>query len=80
MEALVGLAADLLRDSGGLRIHDEQARSRPDPVGRLRRLRRIRQRVSVRPLPSDMKHALTRFAGPVTPASPSVQEILEIGS
>ena len=80
VEALVGLAADLLRDSGRLRIHDEQARARPDPMGRLRRLRRIRQRVSVRPLPSDMKHALTRFAGPGAGASPSVHEILDMAA
>lgn len=79
VEALLGLAADLLRDTGGLRIYDEHARSRPDPVGRIRRLRRIRQRVSIRPLPGDMKRALTRFSGAGGPP-PSALEILDMAA
>lgn len=79
VEALVGLAADLLRDTGGLRIHDEAARTRPDPTGRLNRLRRIRRRLSVRPLPTDIRKALSRITGSGA-LQTSATEILELAA
>ncbi len=61
VEALVGLAADLLRDHALVRVHDEDARVRPDPNGRLRRIRQIKKQVSVRPLPRELRRVLVQF-------------------
>lgn len=61
VEALVGLAADLLRDRGLVRLHDEPGRARPDPAGRLRRIAQIKKQLNVRPLPADLKSVLAQF-------------------
>ena len=61
VEALVGLAADMLRDQGLLRVHDEVGRRRPDPRARLRRIRGIKRQLSVRPVPRDLRRALARW-------------------
>jgi hypothetical protein len=45
-EALVGLAADLLQDSGQLWLLP-RPRHRPDPAGRLRRIRRLHNHVPI---------------------------------
>lgn len=63
VEALVGLAADLLRDRLRLHIHGEEQRTRPDPRGRLRRIRHIRNQLSVRPVPADIRGVLSLFSG-----------------
>jgi hypothetical protein len=55
-EALTGLAADLLRDSGCLWLWPAR-RSPPDPRGRLRRIRRIHALLHSRPLPPEIRHA-----------------------
>ena len=47
-EALTGLAADLLRDRGQVALVP-RARHRPDPTGRLLRLKRLSARFHVRP-------------------------------
>lgn len=57
-EAALGLAADLLRDTGALRILGERQRRRPDPKGRRRRIRRIQRALLVRPLPSSLRQAM----------------------
>jgi tetratricopeptide (TPR) repeat protein len=57
-EALTGLAADLLRDRGQCLLL-AGPRNRPDPAGRLRRIRRIRSQLMVRPLPPDLRRALS---------------------
>ncbi len=62
VETLVGLAADLLRDRGLVAVHDEPIRRRPDPRGRLRRLRAIKRRLGVRPMDPALRSALVRFA------------------
>lgn len=56
-EALTGLACDLLRDRGGLRVLQEP-RSAPDPRGRLRRIRRIGARFHVRSSTMDVRRVL----------------------
>lgn len=56
-EALTGLAADLLRDDGSVHLL-ARPRPRPDPEGRLRRIRRIHGILRVRPLPVDLRRAL----------------------
>jgi hypothetical protein len=61
VEALVGLAADLLRDRGLVRLHAEGERARPDPRGRLRRIAQIKRRLSVRPLPAELRAVLAQF-------------------
>ena len=61
VEALLGLAADLLRDEAKVTVHGEEARRRPDPIGRLRRVRELRRRIGCRPIPQDVKHVLTRY-------------------
>ena len=59
-EALTGLAADLLCDRGQCRLlAGAGPRNRPDPAGRLRRIRRIRSQLMVRPLPPDLRRALS---------------------
>ncbi len=67
VEALVGLAADLLRDDEAVRVHREAQRRRPDPLGRLRRIRKLRDALASRPLPPDLKSVLTHYRrGPLT--------------
>ena len=61
VEALLGLAADLLRDSGAIVIHDEDRRRRPDPTGRLRRIGQLKNHLSCRPLPHEIKSVLARY-------------------
>ncbi|MGE3173562.1 MAG: hypothetical protein AB7O97_13140 [Planctomycetota bacterium] len=58
-EALCGLAADLLRDQGALCLLP-RARALPDPEGRLRRIRRIRAALSVRPVPFALRRMLAQ--------------------
>jgi hypothetical protein len=60
-EAALGLAADLLRDSGGLHILDEKRRPRPDPQARMRRIRRIQAAIGVRPVPLEMRRWLRQL-------------------
>jgi hypothetical protein len=72
-EALVGLAADLLRDDNAVRTL-EAARRPPDPELRLRRLRRIHATVRVRPLPNDLRCAL----GPVLRRRPGRRSALAV--
>jgi hypothetical protein len=61
VEALVGLAADLLRDQRRVQVFGEARRARPDPHSRLRRIRRIKSELSLRPMAPDLKRALARF-------------------
>lgn len=61
VEALVGLAADLLRDTQAVHVHDEPRRRRPDPAGRIRRIRRLRDALSSHPVPSDIKTVLSHY-------------------
>ncbi|MCB9870463.1 MAG: hypothetical protein H6836_06120 [Planctomycetes bacterium] len=61
VEALVGLAADLLRDSGSVALCDERERRAPDPLGRLRRVRALRQRMALRPIPTSIKRVLAHY-------------------
>jgi hypothetical protein len=61
VEALIGLAADLLRDRSLVVLHGEDLRRRPDPKGRLRRIRRLRDRISLRPIPVDVKTVFVRY-------------------
>lgn len=61
VEALVGLAADLLRDAGMVRVFEERRRLPPDPAARLRRIRRIKDELSRRPLAPELKSALAHF-------------------
>jgi hypothetical protein len=63
VEALVGLAADLLRDRQAVRLCGEDRRARPDPLGRLARIRSIKGHLSVRPIPADLKQVLSEFTG-----------------
>jgi tetratricopeptide (TPR) repeat protein len=57
-EALLGLAADLLRQAEAVRLCP-RPRSLPDPRNRLRRLSRIRAAVATQPLPPDLRVALS---------------------
>jgi hypothetical protein len=61
LEALVGLAADLLNDHGQLRVHAEERRTRADPEGRLLRIRRIRAWLGARLLPHEFRRLLRRY-------------------
>jgi len=61
VEALIGLAADILRDGGQVVIHDESARMRPDPRARLRRVLRLRERLRYLPLTRDLRRVLARY-------------------
>lgn len=61
VEALLGLAADRLRDRGLLRVYDESRWSPPDPRGRLQRIRSIRNHLRRRPLPRDLRGVLAQF-------------------
>ena len=61
VEALLGLAADLLRDAGVVAILDEDRRRRPDPAGRLRRIDQLRKHLNCRPLPHEIKRVLARY-------------------
>jgi hypothetical protein len=71
-EALVGLAADVLRDRGLVVIHGEAARARPDPATRLRRVQRIRERLRFLPLSPALRRVLARYGNrcidPLDPA------------
>lgn len=60
-EALVGLAADLLRDEEAVQVHNEPQRRRPDPDGRIRRIRKLRDAISSRPVPNDIKTVLSHY-------------------
>lgn len=61
VEALVGLAADLLRDAQLVHVHGEPRRRRPDPAGRIRRIRKLRDAIGSRPLPADIKSVLSHY-------------------
>ena len=77
IEALVALAADLLVDAGAFgspaRSCGEPLRAaagavpRPDPKAQLRRIRRIRAQMSIRPIPPAVRSVLARFAGRTSP-------------
>jgi hypothetical protein len=56
-EALTGLAADRLRDSGRLCLLPRR-RAKPDPMTRSRRVQRIVERLRVAPQPHDIRKAL----------------------
>jgi hypothetical protein len=56
-EAMAGLAADLLRDADRTRLL-HRPRQCPDPRGRLRRIRRIQDELSILPLPPELRSAL----------------------
>lgn len=75
-EAALGLAADLLRDTGALHIHGDHERGLPDPAGRHRRIRRIRSTVRVRPLPRELTHWLRTLSRPHRDLA-TVQELLD---
>ncbi len=68
VEALLGLAADLLRDAGKVTVHGEHQRRKPDPTGRLRRIRQLRRRLGCRPIPRDVKHVLAHYHRRSSPA------------
>jgi hypothetical protein len=55
VEALLGLAADELRDRGTVRLFGERLRRRPDPAGRWHRLQRILKRLQFLPLPPALR-------------------------
>jgi len=76
VEALIGLAADDLRDRGLVRVFNDPPRSRPDPIGRLRRIRRIKRQLSVRPLPPDLKSVLAEFTRRGVSDQPNCQRAL----
>ncbi len=59
-EAITGLAADLLLDREQL-VLLPRPRRRPDPKGRLRRIRRIRVVLTIRPLPYVLRQQLARL-------------------
>lgn len=59
-EALTGLAADLLRDRGQVRLL-HPPRQRPDPGARLRRLRRLGARFQVRPSTLTIRRVLAHW-------------------
>ncbi len=62
-EALLGLAADLLRDQAQIQVYRQQQRQRPDPKARLGRVQRIRKQLGCRPLPAQLKNMLARYCG-----------------
>ena len=76
VEALLGLAADLLRDTYRIRVYDEARRRRPDPRGRLKRMRQLRAHLSWRPVPADLKHILTRYHSLSSPSGLDPREVL----
>lgn len=61
VEALVGLAADLLRDHELVSLHDAAARARPDPRARFRRIRAIRRHLDGFHLPFPLRLVLARW-------------------
>lgn len=63
VEALIGLAADVLRDNGQVVILGEPRRPRPDPTARLRRVLRIRERLRYLPLTPSLRRVLARYGG-----------------
>lgn len=72
-EALVGLAADLLQDAGELWLLPRR-RSRPDPAGRLRRIRQLHNRVPLLASTQATRLALRAYArhtpsNPIEPAA-----------
>lgn len=70
VEALVGLAADLLRDAELVHVHGEPQRRRPDPAGRIRRIRKLRDAIGSRPLPADIKSVLSHYRRGILRRSP----------
>ncbi|HLU38566.1 MAG TPA: hypothetical protein VK081_04225 [Planctomycetota bacterium] len=61
VEALLGLAADVLRDRSDVLILGEQRRVRPDPHGRLQRIRRLRDRLRYLPVGTTLRRVLLRY-------------------
>ena len=59
-EAMTGLAADLLQQRGQVHLLAEPKR-RPNPQGRMQRLRRIARRFAVRSSTRAIRHALRRW-------------------
>lgn len=55
VEALLGLTCDLLRERGLVRLCNETKRLRPDPAGRLLRIRRIRDVLSICPQSVELR-------------------------
>ncbi len=60
-EALLGLAADVLRDGRHVLILEEHGRNRPDPHARLRRVLRIRERLRYLPVDATLRRVLLRY-------------------
>jgi len=70
-EALLGLAADLLLDRGDLNVLPRRRR-KPDPKGRLQRIRRIHAALTVRPVPFALRRSMSlvlRSAAALTPVA-----------
>ncbi len=61
VEALLGLAADVLRDGGHVAIHAEARRPRPDPRARLRRVLAIKARLRHVHQPPELRRVLCRY-------------------
>jgi len=60
VEALVGLAADRLRDEELVWVDGDERRPPPDPDGRARRLRRIRRMIARVPVDQPLRSILAR--------------------
>ncbi|MEO6595389.1 MAG: hypothetical protein ABIP94_11610 [Planctomycetota bacterium] len=75
-EALTGLAADLLRDRGVVRLL-QQPRSLPDPRGRLRRIRRIGTRFHVRSSTLDERRVVRYWVQPRQLGAGAPRRLLE---
>jgi hypothetical protein len=76
VEALLGLVSDLLRDRSLVRLLDEPRRARPDPSGRLLRIRRIRKLLGVRPLPPELRRVLAHYSSPQALAEATPQLVI----
>jgi hypothetical protein len=61
VEALLGLAADVLRDRACVLICGEGTRNRPDPHARLQRVLRIRERLRFLPVDIALRRVLLRY-------------------
>ena len=61
VEALLGLAADVLRDGGHVAIHAEARRPRPDPRARLRRILALKAKLRHVRLPPEVRRVLSRY-------------------
>jgi hypothetical protein len=76
-EALTGLAADLLRDRGEVHLVP-RARRRPDPAGRMRRIRRMLVHFHVRPSTLRERTILRRWLWPrASQPSDAPRQLLE---